>query len=153
MPLDAVVAAAGIGRATLYRHFPDRTALLLALFDREVETIRRAQEDAEPGEALLAMIAQFARLASQAPALMDGWRAVAADDPKLQARQRDVVALFKDPLAAAVKCGAVRPDLTIGDVVAVMRMVAVGASQGGLENRVAGDRILELVLNGVLRRG
>ena len=33
-PLDLVVARAGVGRATLYRNFPDRAALVDALLER-----------------------------------------------------------------------------------------------------------------------
>ena len=35
-PLDLVCKQAGVGRATLYRNFPDRHGLLLALLDRSI---------------------------------------------------------------------------------------------------------------------
>ena len=40
-PLDLVVEKAQVGRATLYRNFPDRTALIEALLDRAVARIAR----------------------------------------------------------------------------------------------------------------
>lgn len=36
-PLEAVVSESGLGRGTLYRHFPDRRALLVALMEHELE--------------------------------------------------------------------------------------------------------------------
>ena len=150
--LDAVVEAAGVGRATLYRHFPDRAALLLALFDREMAAVSNACKDVEPGKALFAMIAQLGCAARQAPALADAWRAVAADHPQLQARQRELITLFERPLAVAVSEGLVRTDLSMSDVVAVIRMVIAANRQEALDGDQTANRILDLVLNGVLRR-
>ncbi|EDX80110.1 MAG: TetR/AcrR family transcriptional regulator [Alphaproteobacteria bacterium] len=150
--LDAVVEAAGVGRATLYRHFPDRAALLLALFEREMAAVSRASIDVEPGQALFSMIAQSGRAAREAPALADAWRAVAADHPQLRARQREFVRLFEAPLAAALSEGAVRPDLTISDVLAVIRMVIAASRQEDAEKDQTPSRALDLVLKGILRR-
>jgi AcrR family transcriptional regulator len=47
-PLDRVAKHAGIGNATLYRHFPRRRDLLAAVYAEEVEALRAE------GEALLA---------------------------------------------------------------------------------------------------
>ncbi|MEV4599625.1 TetR/AcrR family transcriptional regulator [Amycolatopsis sp. NPDC049253] len=47
-PLDHVAKHAGIGNATLYRHFPRRRDLLAAVYAEEVETLRAE------GETLLA---------------------------------------------------------------------------------------------------
>jgi TetR/AcrR family transcriptional repressor of mexCD-oprJ operon len=44
--LDDVAQAADIGRATLYRHFPSRQALLTALHDEAVEEVGRRLADA-----------------------------------------------------------------------------------------------------------
>jgi AcrR family transcriptional regulator len=43
-----VIERAGLGRATLYRHFPDRTALMMALLDRAIDAFESAA--AELGE-------------------------------------------------------------------------------------------------------
>jgi AcrR family transcriptional regulator len=45
-PLDEIAHAAEVGRATLYRHFPSREALLEALHDEAVEEIGRRLADA-----------------------------------------------------------------------------------------------------------
>lgn len=38
-PLDLVAARAGLGRGTLYRHFPDRAALVVAVDARQVDLL------------------------------------------------------------------------------------------------------------------
>src|SRR6185312_14329068 len=38
-PLDEVARRAGIGNATMYRHFPDRRELLIAVYADEVEAL------------------------------------------------------------------------------------------------------------------
>src|SRR5918995_1306509 len=55
--LEGIARRAGVGIGTLYRHFPNRQALLEALYVDEVDEICRSAdelEDAEPWEALSA---------------------------------------------------------------------------------------------------
>lgn len=59
--LADIAKAAGVGRSTLHRYFPDRTALLRALIDEAVGKIKTALEDAAlhegtPDEAFRRMI-------------------------------------------------------------------------------------------------
>lgn len=152
VPLDAVVEAAGFGRATLYRHFPDRTALLLALFDRDIAPVLEAGQGRPPGEVLFAMLAEMGRVMCEAPALEVAWRAIAPNHPEMQARRRDLLARFEKPLADAIAAGQVRADLTLEDVVSVGRMVSA-ASRLAQGDARAGERILDLVLNGIRGRG
>lgn len=39
VPFSAIAKRAGVGQGSLYRHFPDRTALAAALFEENVEAI------------------------------------------------------------------------------------------------------------------
>src|SRR5258707_15668204 len=53
--LEEIARRAGVGIGTLYRHFPNRPALLEALYVDEVEEVCRAAgqlDDADPLEAL-----------------------------------------------------------------------------------------------------
>jgi len=60
-PLDRVARRAGIGNATMYRHFPSRRELVIAVYADEVASLTsRARLDAaDPGAALFAWLASF----------------------------------------------------------------------------------------------
>lgn len=45
VPLSRIAAHAGVGRASLYRHFPSRTALAWAVFDDNVAVLNTIAED------------------------------------------------------------------------------------------------------------
>lgn len=55
--LADIAKAAGVGRSTLHRHFPDRAALLSAVVADSVEAVQRSVAEADPdnGPALEAM--------------------------------------------------------------------------------------------------
>jgi AcrR family transcriptional regulator len=62
-PLDDVARAAGVGNATLYRHFPSRQDLIVAVYADEVDDLCARGEQllgAEPaGDALFGWLATF----------------------------------------------------------------------------------------------
>src|SRR5256885_8030391 len=60
-PLDLVVERAEVGRATLYRQFPDRRALMLALLERSLDNMRLAAEAmAEDDDAFYKLLSRLA---------------------------------------------------------------------------------------------
>ncbi|NUU21866.1 MAG: TetR/AcrR family transcriptional regulator [Streptomycetaceae bacterium] len=135
-PLDEVARRAGVGNATMYRHFPTRRDLLVAVYSDEVgELGARATalaEELPPGDALFAWLGEFAAhvadkrdLALAVPegddreGLFAQWHAV----------MRETAATLLD---AARGAGAVRPDLAAPDLLALANGVAVtGADAAG----------------------
>src|SRR3954466_542010 len=60
--LEEIARRAGVGIGTLYRHFPNRQALLEALYVGEVEEMCRSAavlDDADPWEALIGWFERF----------------------------------------------------------------------------------------------
>ena len=67
--LDDIAAAAGVGIGTLYRRFPDREALIEALFEDKVARIAKLAADAleieDPWEAFLGFFRAAARMQAE----------------------------------------------------------------------------------------
>ena len=145
-PLDLVVMRAGVGRATLYRNFPDRAALVGALFERALAQL----EAAAPGQDLFALVEQVGLRIVAAPAIADYWRALEPGDPGAKAARERLARLFRAPLAAAVARKTCRADLRAADLVLVCGML--GAALRGAtpaNRRTLVRRAAELLQGGV----
>lgn len=145
-PLDLVVTQAGVGRATLYRNFPDRAALVEALFDRAMSTL----EAAAPGLDLAMLVEQVSLQIVAAPALADYWRAVEPGHPGAKAARERLARLLRPPLAHGLKNKSCRADLRPADLVLVCGML--GAALRGAtaaQRRTLVRRALELLQGGL----
>jgi AcrR family transcriptional regulator len=153
--MDEIALAAGVGVGTVYRRFPDREALIEALFEEKREAIagiaRRAQEIDDPWEALIAFMRAMARLQAQDR----GLREVLLSD-----RGRERVAAIRGtirPVAAelirrAKDAGALREDVEDFDLPMMQLAISTIAD---LTRDVQPDyyeRLLTLFLDGLARR-
>jgi AcrR family transcriptional regulator len=119
---------AGVGMATLYRNFPGRRELLETLYTEEVDAICEAAEivDGEtPGAAFRAWVHRFFafftnkhRLASELLEHMD------TSDPVFGQSRDRVLAAGRPLLVAAQRSGEVRDDLTLEQVLDMIKAVA-----------------------------
>jgi AcrR family transcriptional regulator len=153
-PLDAIARRAGVGRATLYRNFPDRYALGAAIFDHNLAALEtRARELRGEPDAFMTLLAAIVEQQIEAhalvPALMLGPSA-----PDLQALVRRVTRLLAAPLRRARTAAVVRSDLTIADVLAALAMVsAVVANDAAVgSRRRRATRALDLLIHGLVPR-
>lgn len=151
--LDIIVERSGLGRATLYRHFTDRTALVLALVDASLERLERFLAALPPGtDRWLPLVRQLGEEMTINPALADAWRVI---DPRSEVsliRQRRFCEMFEAPLTAALKSGLVRPDLRTADMILLVGMIGTAVREKNGEARQAMiARLLDLILTGVLR--
>ncbi|WP_402372297.1 TetR family transcriptional regulator [Isoptericola rhizosphaerae] len=128
-PLNAVARRAGVGQGSLYRHFPDRIALVLALFEEQVSTVEEIAHDPEVTLAdLLGVVTRHAidsvvsiDLASASPE--------SRPDPRLvDLRERTAEALGSR-LERALADGDVRPGTTTDDVLLGVEMVAAALTR------------------------
>jgi AcrR family transcriptional regulator len=141
-PLDEIAKRAGVGNATLYRHYPTRDDLLAAVYADEVAALcdRGAALPAEAGagEALHAWLEAFAvQLATgRAPAF-----AGAGDD---DARRTELFARWhaaltstaETLLARAQRAGDVRGDITVAEVLTLAHAIATSCTDPGQVRRL-----------------
>lgn len=145
-PLDLVVSKAGVGRATLYRNFPDRAALVEALFGRALDTLEAHGAHGD----VFALVELAALRLVESPAIADYWRALAPGDPAAQAARERLARCFRAPLAAAQQTGACRADLRPADLVLACGML--GAALSGstpARRRALARRALDLIRTGL----
>jgi AcrR family transcriptional regulator len=120
VPLDEIARAAGVGNATLYRHFPDRNALLNALAAQVIGLTAEAAQSAlaeEPDsyQALARYLREAVRVrvAWVMPAIA---AAIDRDDAELAALRARSVTAITALIGNAQRDGGIRPDVTFGDI-------------------------------------
>lgn len=153
---EEVARLAGVGIATVFRHFPTKAELLEAVLTRRFDRLRERAEAlldaADPGSAFLDL---FAQLVADAPtkiaigeALLD-----AGGDGEGEARQasnrlRQVVGTL---LQRAQRAGAVRADAELPEVYALLVATSRAAANAALDAR-ARERMLAIVFDGLAPR-
>jgi len=132
-PVREIAEKAGVGVGTLYRHFPKRSDLVIAVFKREVDACAAAAATLAaaypPGEALAKWLERFtdfiATKRGLAPALHSGDPAYAS----LAAYFGQNRAALRGLLDAAAASGEIRGDVDAGDLLNAVAHL----SQGGPE--------------------
>jgi AcrR family transcriptional regulator len=151
--LEHVARRAGVGIGTLYRHFPNRHALLSAVFEDAVNDLRsRAQEllDApEPCTALVTWLREIVTHASEYRGLSRALMSVTTDHTSALSRCSDPIQQAgKALLTRAQQAGKVREDITITDLLQLTHAIALSAEESPTDTALA-DRLLDLTLRGL----
>jgi len=152
MGMPEIARRAGIGQATLYRHFPDRAALAAAVVGFLIERLERCvaagrEQPATFGTALQAIL----RVQVTMRPLVQLTRRF--DDATRLRYQRRVTAVLAEPLRRAQEAGWVRKDLVPGDLMLLFGMVegVVESTADPDEAVAAAVRSIDLALDGVFR--
>ncbi|WHM36970.1 TetR/AcrR family transcriptional regulator [Streptomyces sp. BPTC-684] len=151
--LEDVAKRAGVGIGTLYRHFPNRHALMNAIFQSEVDVLlARSREllDAEqPCTALVewlrAIITHTGEYRGVARALMSASHDDSSALAQCSVPMREAGSAL---LERAQLAGSVRVDVTIGDLLQLTNAIALAAEQAPDDPELA-DRLLALTLRGL----
>ncbi|WCN84300.1 TetR/AcrR family transcriptional regulator [Micromonospora sp. LH3U1] len=158
--LEQIGRIAGVGSATVRRHFPSRHALLDAVFRGLIETLAdRARDLADAADARAALLewltavnGYVATMRGLAIALTRDCTAAPTEAHEHCASAR--LAEAGEPLVRrAAKEGAVAPDVTIGDLLALITGIAL-ATEHHSDPAADATRLLRLAVAGVSpRRG
>ncbi|NIH82062.1 TetR/AcrR family transcriptional regulator [Amycolatopsis viridis] len=149
-PLDDIARRAGVGAGTLYRHFPNREALIEAVYRDDIERLcagaHQLLAEHEPGKALelwmrdrLAFVLQKRGVAHTLKAAMDR-------DSETFAYCRSLMNdAAEEVLRHAQEAGAVRADVQPRDLLLLGHGVCVAADE---DEELAG-RLLSVMLDGL----
>ncbi|NUS56700.1 MAG: TetR/AcrR family transcriptional regulator [Streptomycetaceae bacterium] len=127
LPMKEIADRARVGVGTLYRHFPDRDALISAaahahlsgLADR-AEAALRAEPDAWSALGRFLHECTQDRLGAFAAAVEPALHARVRADPALTPPRTALIELIADMTAQAKADGALRPDVTVADIARLM---------------------------------
>jgi AcrR family transcriptional regulator len=144
-----VARRAGVGMATLYRNFPGRRELLEAVYADKVAAVREAARDAaeelDPGPALRRWLTDFTDFARSKHGVAEALLAEAPDSRDALHRGKASIVEAAEPLLARARAaGAVKPELTMEQVLSLVIAVAGIPGPPGYV-----DAILQTALDGL----
>lgn len=123
-PLEVVAARAGLGRGTLYRHFADRQALAVAVYDRRLATLEElAGRHRDAPDLLDRLVLGVAERVATVPGLVGVLQGTPYGEAALAELTERTRRLVSGPLAQARERGDVRPDVADDDLMLVFSMV------------------------------
>jgi AcrR family transcriptional regulator len=145
--LNSVAKRAGVGPGTLYRHFPNREALVLAVYRAEVQRlVDRVPALLATSTPLEALRSWFAVLAGYIRLKRGLGEALTAANHEAATAETyaPVIGAIADLLAAGEADGSIRAGLDPDDV--LLLMGAVWRVPAGEAGREQAERLLDLVV-------
>lgn len=123
VPMEVIARQAGVGVGTLYRRFPDRESLILAVsrgnFEEVVLAARTAAAEEPTAWAAIVRLLQRSRelkLSVQLALVSPLARAILRDDETTQEFRTEIMLVLDELVRAAQAEGAMRHDVGAGDV-------------------------------------
>ncbi|GGM09070.1 TetR/AcrR family transcriptional regulator [Nakamurella endophytica] len=152
-PIRTIAGEAGVGLATLYRHFPQRSDLVAAVFRREVDACAAAAPVLaaahEPGEALGRWLLRYTEFLAAKRGLA---AALHSGDPAFGALpgyfDAHLGPALEGLLHSAVEAGQARDDVDARDILHTVANLCVPAADGGTERA---QRMVAVFVDGLRR--
>lgn len=151
--MSQIAEASGIGRATLYKYFPDVEAILHAWHERQIgghlQQLAEARDHAsEPGQRLQAVLEAYALISHESHGHRDSELGafLHADGQVAQAEQQ-LRGMIQDLLTQAANAGNVRDDIAADELASYCLAALTAAST--LPSKTAVRRLVALTLAGL----
>jgi AcrR family transcriptional regulator len=155
--LEDIARRAGVGIGTLYRHFPDRFALMGAVFQAEVDALGEEARTLTSDTSLAPLDALTHWLRAYMAHAM-GFRGIAAmllHEGKLHNCHVQLIGYANALAGRAQSAGELRADVTPQDVLRLANALAYAAEKAAIktpDDETVGDRLLALTLDGLRTR-
>lgn len=150
--LEDIARAAGVGIGTLYRHFPSRCDLVLAVYGTQVDALdersRLLPTQLPPGDALHEWMRGFVDYYAAKMGMVNLLRSMMQGQPETFERARAVMRESAERvLAPAVAAGVIRADATAPELVRALGGICLASvSPEGQETSLA---LVDLVYDGL----
>jgi AcrR family transcriptional regulator len=149
MPFEEVARAAGVGKGTLYRHFPTRDHLIAAVLKDRFDRLARDADDLLKTTDAADGVDQWLRNFDRIPSRFRGLsvrvsKGLADDASAVSTACVPMKASFAELLRQAQEVGAIRRDLEPVELLSV-----VAALPEGVRNEDGSSRYLDVILRGL----
>lgn len=155
--LDDIARHAGVGVATVYRRFPDKSQLIDALFTDRFDQVLACLEEAahrpDPWDGLAGALESLAEMQIEDRGLKDLLFSRFDTTDAFREHQRRFVPLLDDLLRRAKDAGVLRADVTITDLAVIQLMITEGAAFTAGSGTGLWRRYLTLLLDGLRADG
>jgi AcrR family transcriptional regulator len=151
--MSQIAEATGIGRATLYKYFPDVEALLLAWHERQItghldHLAKVRDQAADPGERLEAVLEAYALISHDSHGHHGAeMTAFLHRDEQVDRAQQQLRRMVRELLTETAATGDVRGDVAPGELASYC-LHALGAASG-LPSKSAVRRLVRVTLAGL----
>jgi AcrR family transcriptional regulator len=150
--LEEIAGRAGVGIGTLYRHFPNRDALVEAAYRHEVEALCSSAPalliSLPADQALHAWMERFAQFVATKRGMGEALRsAVGSDSPLFGHTRNEIVGALQRLMRAGADAGSLRSDVEPEDVMRAMGAVWQLPMGPGWQDHVL--RLLDLLVDGL----
>jgi AcrR family transcriptional regulator len=151
--MSRIAEETGIGRATLYKYFPDVEAILLAWHDRQLaahldQLAEVRDRGGSAGERLEAVLTSFGSITRHAGGPHDrSFVELLHRDPRIERAHRQVHEMVRDLIAAAVEAGEVRSDVPADELASFCINALIAAAAHG--SKAAVGRLVAVTLDGL----
>ncbi|QGK50780.1 TetR family transcriptional regulator [Mycobacterium intracellulare subsp. chimaera] len=147
--LESIARDAGVGIGTLYRHFPNREALVEAIYRAELAEVAGAAEKLlkrhPPAIALRRWMDRYAGFVAAKRGMAESLNAIFASGAMERSQTRDsIVGAVESLLRAGADDGSLRADVRADDV--VYSLIGIFLASGSPEQT---GRMLDLLVAGV----
>jgi AcrR family transcriptional regulator len=155
--LDEIAALAGVGVGTIYRRFPDKDALIDALFEEKLDRAVALSEAAlameDPWEGFTTFMREMGRMQAEDRGFKDALLLRDRGRERVAGARARIAPRALELLARAQEAGAVRADLGAYDVPMLNLCLGLIADR---TRDIAPDywqRVLTIVLDGISAKG
>ena len=155
VPIDEIARRAGVGAGTVYRHFPAKEDLFRAVIAERIRSVvdegRAVLASEDPADAVFVFLRSLVLQWGAADrGLVDALAGSGIDvNTVVPDAEREYLKVLGELLTAGQQAGAVRADVGVADVKALL----VGCQAAQSYNAEAAERVTEVVFDGLRPAG
>ncbi|GAA1856865.1 TetR/AcrR family transcriptional regulator [Brevibacterium marinum] len=123
VPMTAIARRAGVGAATLFRRFPDRSSLIAEAFATQLthceSVLEEASADPDPWHGFCMFIEDLGRMQVEDRGFTEAFLSAVADRSGIDEKRMRAESAFAGLVDRAQKAGRLRPDFSPSDLLLI----------------------------------